>query len=663
MSIFRRLVHPSALFAQFLLLLLLMSCKATAQDGGKPKPADFGIKSKKALDLYLDGLQTAHHRDYAGALQLYDKAIDLEPAFADAFFQAAASAYALKDLQRTEVYAQKAQELLQEPHPQVYLFLAECAFKKDDFKTAAKHYDQFFSFNPPVNGPTYRIWDHNRKAAHFGAANATKRIQFEPENLGDNVNSIGEEYLPNLTADGQTIFFTSRRPGCTGGYQAEYRDFTEDFYYSEMVDGKWLPCKNLGPPVNTEFNEGAPSFSPDGQYVFFAACSRPGGYGDCDIYVSKLNGTTWSKPQNLGPIVNSPQWDSQPSISNDGKTLYFSSRRPGGKGAEDIWYTTLVNGFWTEPQNLGEPVNTAGAEVSPFIHADGRTLYFSSDEHPGYGALDLFLSKNSGNGWTKPENLGYPLNTSASEGNIFVDTKGESGYINSSREGGLGKSDIYKFRLDERIRPSYTTYVRGVVTDKATSKPLEAKVTFINVQTGDTIRSVSANAASGRYLLTLPLEQDYVAFVDKKGYLFHSQFFSLKDIDPKTTPYFDVNIRLEQPTVGLEIVMSAVFYETNKFKLLDASKPELEHLVQFLQQNRNLRVEIGGHTDNVGSDKDNQILSDNRANEVRKYLISRGIAADRIEARGYGESQPLSPIDSEAGRALNRRTVCKIIGV
>jgi outer membrane protein OmpA-like peptidoglycan-associated protein len=659
-----RSLRFGAIFTITLFLTLMgSSCAVRAQDGGKAKPADYGIKSKKALDLYFDGMEAAHYRDYGKAIQAYDAAIQLEPAFADAYFQAAASAYAMKDMDRTEAYATKAKELMKDPQPQVYLWLAEAAFKKDNFKVAAEHYDQFFSFNPPVNGPNYRMWDHNRKAAHFGAANAHKRIQFQPENLGENVNSIGEEYLPNLTADGQTIFFTSRRPGCTGGYQAEYRDFTEDFYYSEMVDGKWQPCKNLGPPVNTEFNEGAPSFSPDGQYVFFAACSRPGGYGDCDIYVSKLTGATWSKPQNLGPIVNSPQWDSQPSISNDGKTLYFSSRRPGGKGAEDIWYTTLVNGFWTEPKNLGEPINTAGIEVSPFIHADGRTLYFSSDEHPGYGALDLFFSKNTGAGWTNPENLGYPLNTSASEGNIFVDTKGEYGYINSSRAGGLGKSDIFKFTLDERIRPNFTTYVRGVVTDKITNKPLDAKVTFFNLATRDTVRAVGTNSATGRYMLTLPLDQDYAAFVDKKGYLFTSNFFSLKNIDPQKTPYFDVDIQLEPLTVGLEVVMSAIFYETNKYALLDASKPELEHLVSFLQVNKTLRVEIGGHTDNVGSDKDNQILSENRANEVRKYLISRGIKADRIEAKGYGESQPMSPLDTEAGRALNRRTVCKIIGV
>ncbi|MFM2377262.1 MAG: hypothetical protein RLZZ165_2359 [Bacteroidota bacterium] len=662
MSTFHNCLLNIKPLALTLLLALVCNCCATAQSG-KAKPADFGIKSRKALAAYYNGLEAAHNRDYANALDHYDEATKIEPRFAEAYFQAAASAYATRDMRRMEGYATKAKELMQNPPPQLFMFLAEAAFKKEDYKTAAEHYDKFFSFNPPVNGPSYRIWDHNRKSAHFGAANADKKIQFQPVNMGDNINSIGEEYLPNLTADGRTIFFTSRRPGCIGGYQAEYRDFTEDFYFSEMVDGKWQPCENLGPPVNTEHNEGAPSFSPDGQYVYFAACGRRGGYGDCDIYVSKLNGTTWSNPLNLGPIINSPQWDSQPSISSDGKTLYFSSRRPGGLGSEDIWYSQNVNGFWTEPKNLGEPVNTVGIEVSPFIHADGKTLYFSSDEHPGYGGLDLFIARNAGEGWTRPVNLGYPLNTSASEGNIFVDSKGETGLINSSREGGLGRSDIYQFKLDQSIRPDFTTYVRGIVTDKTTGKPLDANVTFINVTTGDTIRSVGTNSATGKYMLTLPLDQDYAAFVDKKGYLFHSKFFSLKGIDPKSTPFFEVDIQLEPLTIGLEVVMSTIFFETNKHAILDVSKPELEHMVSFLQTNKNLRVEIGGHTDNVGTEADNQILSESRAAEVRKYLISRGIKADRIESRGYGESQPLSTLDSETGRGLNRRTVCKVTGL
>ena len=644
-------------------MLLVGSCATIAQSSKKPKPSDFGIKSKKALSFYIKGQAQAKYRDYRKAIEMYDEAILIEPKFGDAYFQAGACAYAIHDYDRAYPYLIKTKELEKVPNPMLFFFLGECAFHKDSFRVAVDNYNEFLSYKRATPAKIRKTTELHRKNAAFALQAMKKAIKFEPINMGDNVNSIGEEYLPNLTADGQTIFFTSRRPGCTGGYNAQYRDFTEDFYYSERVDGKWQPCKNLGPPVNTELNEGAASFSPDGQYVFFASCGRKSGYGDCDLYVSKLTGATWSPPQNLGPMINSPQWDSQPSISNDGKTLYFSSTRPGGKGGQDIWFSRLVNNTWTEPQNLGEPVNTPGAEVSPFLHADGKTLYFASDTHPGFGGLDLFVTKNTGKGWARPENLGYPLNTSSSEGNIFVNTKGDLGFINSSREGGLGKSDIFQFELDERIRTNYTTYVRGKVTDKSTGKPLDAKVIFINLATRDTIRAVRTNSATGVYMLTLPLDEDYAAFVDQKGYLFVSQFFSLKDIDPKVTPYFDVDIELQPLKVGIDVVMSSIFYETNKFELLPTSRPELDHLLSFLLLNRKVRVEIGGHTDDVGTESDNKKLSQNRAMEVRKYLIEKGIKADRIEAQGYGESKPMVPNDSDAGRALNRRTVCRIIGV
>jgi outer membrane protein OmpA-like peptidoglycan-associated protein/Tol biopolymer transport system component len=657
-------LKKSHLFTLLLTLMLCLgSCATKAQGSGKPKPSDYGIKSKKALDAYLQGQSDAKNRDYKQAVKDYEAAIELEPNFGDAWFQAGACAHAMREFALGYKFLTKTKEIVPSPNPMLYLFLANCALELEKYDEAAKNYDEFLALKPTISANDLKNAERNRKNAHYGAAMMKNPVDFKAVNVGDNINSIGEEYLPNLTADGQTIFFTARRPGCTGGYSAEYSDFTEDFYFSEMVDGKWKPCANLGPPVNTERNEGAASFSPDGQFVFFAGCGRKDGYGDCDIYVSKLTGNVWSAPQNLGPIVNSPQWDSQPSISNDGKTLYFASTRPGGKGGYDIWYTTLEKNHWTEPKNLGEPINTEGSELCPFIHADGKTLYFSSDLHPGFGKLDLFVTRSQGNGWTQPQNLGYPINTSGSEGNIFVNTKGDVGYINSSKEGGLGKSDIYRFELDEKIRPSFTTYVRGIVTDKTTGKPLDAEVIFINVATRDTIRNVTTNSVTGKYQLTLPLEKDYAAFIDKKGYLFSSNFFSLKNVDPKTTPYYDVNIALEPLRPGIEVVMSAIFYETNKFMLLDASKPELEHMVYFLKLNKNLRVEIGGHTDNVGSDSDNLTLSQNRALEVRKYLIDRGIKADRIESKGYGETQPMTSNDTEEGRALNRRTVCKIIEI
>ena len=656
-------MRVSAWLFSLICCLLLGASLVQAQPVPKKKPSDFGIKSKKAFDFYERGIQEAQYRDYRKAVEMYQEALKIEPNFAEAYFQMGACYYALHEYKSAYEALGKAKSMIADPNPMLYYYFAESAFREDHFQEALDNYNKFLSLNPSVPKNIYQSAEKNKKSAEFAAKAVAKAIRFEPLNLGDSINSEGDEYLPYLTADGQTIFFTSRRPGCIGGYNREYRDYTEDFYYAVRKNGQWSRAENLGPPINTEMNEGAPSFSPDGQYVYFAACHRKDGYGDCDLFVSKLVGNKWSTPQNLGPIINTPAWESQPCISNDGRTLYFSSTRPGGEGGQDIWYSRLEKGRWTAPQNLGKPVNTPGSELSPFLHADGKTLYFSSDYHPGFGSLDLFTSSYDGQAWSNPVNLGYPLNSSAGEGNIFVSTKGDTAYINSSRVSGKGRSDIYVFELDPSIRPSYTTYVRGFVTEKGSKKPLEANVVFVNIATGDTIRAVATNSATGKYMLTLPLEQEYAAFVDKKGYLFASQHFSLKNINPAKTPYFDVDIELQALQVGIDVIMSSVFFETNKYNLLDASKAELDHLVAFMKLNSSMKVEIGGHTDNVGSDKDNEILAANRAQEVKKYLISKGIVAERVSSKGYGEREPIADNNVAEGRALNRRTVCKIIGM
>ncbi|MEM0999599.1 MAG: OmpA family protein [Bacteroidota bacterium] len=628
----------------------------------KEKPEDFGIKSKKALKAFQNGNAQTKFRDYFAAINLYKEAVEIEPTFGEAWLQMGASYFALRQYAQSYAALEQARDHLHTPNSVVYYYLGESALFQDKFNEALENYDQFLERKQPVPKRYRDTALKNREKAKMGVEALRNAITFKPVNLGRNINTQFSEYLPYLTADGQTIFYTARRPGSTGGFNREYRDYTEDFFFSTMKDGEWGPSQNLGAPVNTEMNEGAASFSPDGQYVFFTACSRKDGYGNCDIYVSKLDGDKWLEPRNLGPIINTPDWESQPCISNDGRTLYFSSNRPGGLGGYDIWYSTLEKGRWTEPQNLGAPINTEGTEVAPFLHADGMTLYFSSDKHPGYGKLDLFISKNTGEGWTTPANLGYPLNSSAVEGNIYITSDGTRGFINSSRDDPNGKSDIYMFELDERIRPNFTTYVRGVVTDVKTGDPLYARVTFINIETRDTIRSVRTNKSSGKFLLTLPMDQDYAAYVDRPGYLFASRFFSLKNINSEETPYYDVDITLDPLQVGIEVVMSAIFYETDKYDLLDRSKTELENLVQFMKQNSAVRIEIGGHTDDVGSDAYNLKLSQNRAGEVRKYLISRGISSARIDAKGYGETQPVTSETSEEGRARNRRTVCRIVG-
>ena len=488
-------------------------------------------------------------------------------------------------------------------------------------------------------------------------------MAFEPVNMGEAINSEQDDYLPYLTADDQYLLFTSRRPGSMGGYDPQLRGYPEDFYFSEYSSSaqSWSPAKNLGPPINSERNEGAPAISQDGRIIIFTTCDHPDGVGSCDLFYAVKEGEQWSEPRNMGPAINSESWDSQPCLSHDGKTLFFASNRPGGIGGRDIWYSELVSGRWTEAQNLAEPVNTPGHEAAPFLHADDMTLYFSSSFHPGFGGNDLFVTHREEQGWAAPQNLGYPLNTSAEESNIFVNASGQRGFINSTRDGGLGNSDIYEFTLDERIRPKIATFLRGITRDSLTEQPVYARIRLIDVESGDTIRQAFSDKTNGRFLLSLPMERNYAAFVEAKGYLFASKHFYLKN--PEEGVYFDLILDLLPIREGAKVTLNNIFFETGKYELKESSSSELEFLFTYLQRNPRIRIAIEGHTDDVGSAKDNLTLSQQRADAVRDYLIDAGIEPIRIQSKGYGESQPIAPNTSDENRAQNRRTAFRIVDI
>ena len=642
-----------------LLLILAVMLATLLLPAQKPKPADFGIKSKKALDYFLEGKQQAQWRDWYKAIDAYKEAVKLEPDFAQAHFELGVSSLVKEKYADALEHLEKAHQIGLEDYPGSVYYLAEASFFNEKYDQAAEMYEAFLSQG---QGRKQQIDIASLRLRHARfAREAIKRpVAFTPVNLGANINTDRDEYLPYLTADDQLLLFTSRRPGAVDGYNSRLKDYSEDFYFCEWIDGAWTPAVNLGPPINTIENEGASFLTQDGRTIYFTACNRPDGLGSCDIYVSYKDGNGWSEPENLGPRINTPSWESQPCLSHDGTMLYFASARPGGQGGRDLWRSRKVNGQWTEAQNLGPVVNTPGNEDAPFLHADGISLYFSSDYHPGFGSKDLFVSFQNENGeWTTPENLGYPLNTVADESNIFVSANGKRGFINSFRDGGFGRSDIYEFTLDERIRPKVATFLRGVTRDSITQTPVQAFIRLVDVESGDTIRQVLSGRSDGKFLMTLPLDRQYAAFVEAKGYLFASKDFYLKQLAEDT--YFDLVVDLVPIRKGVQVVLRNIFFESGKYELQETSEAELQFILRYLETNPGIRIEIQGHTDDVGSDAANLNLSQNRAESVRNYLITKGIDANRVQAKGYGETQPIAGNDSEAGRAQNRRTAFKIL--
>ena len=492
-------------------------------------------------------------------------------------------------------------------------------------------------------------------AVDYAANHSNSSYQFTPVNLGDSINTSSSEYYPSITINDSLFVFTRRGVG-----------IREDFVESTILPHhEYSKSKTISGSINEEPSKGAINISQDGDWLIFAGNFPSSGLGNFDLYISYQTPQGWSEPINLGPQINTEFWESSPSLSSDKNTLYFSSDRPGGYGGKDLYVSHhLSNGKWSEALNMGSSVNTTGDELAPFIHADNNTLYFTSDGLPGYGGSDLFVMRRKnapeshGDEWNAPENLGYPINTIENDGSLFIASNGVDAFYSSDRADSRGGLDLYRFELRADIRPARTLYVRGTVFNKKNNKGIPATVELIDNSTGQLSSKVQTDER-GDYLITLPVGKDYVFNVNRKGYLFYSDNFLLSQRAPDST--YEKNIPLQPIEVNASIILKNIFFETNKFQLDPKSQAELDKIIQLLTENPTLKIEISGHTDNVGKPSDNLSLSNNRAKSVVTYLIGKGIVSQRLVAKGYGETKPVAGNTTEEGRAKNRRTELKVI--
>jgi outer membrane protein OmpA-like peptidoglycan-associated protein/tetratricopeptide (TPR) repeat protein len=498
-------------------------------------------------------------------------------------------------------------------------------------------------------------------SCRFALSFPVTMFETEPKSAGDSVNTALDEYWPSVTGDGQQLIFT-REVKRAAGYGRDYnRDRQEDFYISTWsMKGYWGTARNAGAPLNTAGNEGAQSISSDGRSMFFTACDRNDGQGRCDIYFSSYDGTRWSPGINLGQPVNTAYWESQPSISPNGRMLFFVSNRPGGMGGMDIWYSILgSNGRWGRPVNPGKTINTSGDEFSPFIYFNGKTLYFSSNGRETFGGHDIYVTKmNPDSTWTAPENLGPPVNTPADETGLVIESSGKRAYFSSIREKDRGK-DIYYLDLPQRIQPEQVLYFRGYVKDKESGQPIVARYEVSDL-TRRTDVMTSVTDRMGEFFVCLPQGSSYGLNVTADGYMIFSENFDFAEGYTSAEP-FTKTIALNKVRKGEFMRMYNVFYNTDSWELLDASMPELEQLLEFLVVNHTVVIEVGGHTDSDGSEEHNQTLSEKRAESVREFLMKRGIDGKRIFSHGYGETTPVADNLTPAGKKLNRRTEITIL--
>ena len=652
---------------RFLLLIFVFINISLSFSQGSLPPGTYTSTNKKAIKYFEESKKMFQVRKDADAEKLIKKAIEEDPQFIEAHSAYADFLMGNNRIKEAIPLYEKAIQL----NPKIFIdnnyYLGGAYMSVGEYEKAIPCFEKIIKterINPNLKDEAA----HYIKNAQFGA-NAIKNPQpFKPVNVGAGINTVEYEYFPALSADGNTFLFTRNireGEGVTAPRQ-------EDFYVSKKVNGVWQTANPIT-SVNTAGNEGAPSLSADGEIMFFASCmemtgdygsSDRKGYGSCDIfYAQKINGK-WSKPRNAGSMINTKNWETQPSFSSDGKTLYFIRGMVARDGIKnpDIYSSTIgPDGKFSEPVKLSDNINTSMGEESVFIHPDNQTLYFSSEGHPGMGGLDIFVSKKQADGsWGKAVNLGYPINTFLDENSLLVDANGKLAYFASEREGGFGGLDIYQFELPESVRPEKITYVKGHTYNAKTKDNIEAIIELIDLETQQSVTSAYSNSA-GEFLVTLTSNHNYLVNVSKPGFLFYSDNFSLKDKVADYNKPYQLQIPLQPIDTGI-IELKNIFFDVNKWDLKAESKAELQKIIAFIKANPTLKIEFGGHTDNSGDKAFNKTLSNNRAKAIYDYVIEKGaIPAANLSYKGYGDTKPKAPNDTPENKAKNRRTELKIL--
>ncbi len=629
-----------------LLLLLPIASSVNAQWYNPDKV------NKKARAVYESAYDLAMQGDYNKSIEKIDEAIKAEPKFIEAYLSRAGIRAELKQYQLSVNDFEQAFSL-DSIFSETYLLPYSISLASiGSFEKALYAVNRFLTISS-LNKQSISAGEYRKSEYEFAVKYAKEHpdssYHFSPLNLGPGINTINHEYFPSLTIDGKKMIITRRVNN------------DEDFYVSEWKNGYWDTAHPVKGKLNTNLNEGAQTISQDGRWLIFTGCNYPEGLGSCDLYISylKKNGE-WTEAENMGAVINSEQWESTPSLSPDKKDLYFTSNRAGGYGGKDIWVSHRgSDGKWSTPENLGAKINTYGDETCPFIHADNITLYFNSDGHMGYGMSDLFLTRKNEEGkWILPVNLGYPINTTDDEGSLIVSSDGKTAYFASDKGSAENKIDIYSFQLRNDISANRTLWINGHVTDAKSKAGLPSNIILAETTQRNKKTTVQTDE-DGNFLITLPVGKDYSLEVNRKGYLFYSDHFTI-DKNPSDS-FFDLQVPLQAIAPGAAIVLKNIFFDSKSATLKNESEEELNLLAGLLKENPSLIIQISGHTDNVGKKEDNQLLSLNRAKAVVSYLTAKDIEPKRLIAKGFGDTRPIAENETEKGKSLNRRTEINVV--
>ena len=619
----------------------------------------FITPSKKVIKSFDQAYDLVYRRSYQSAISILNDIVEEEPFYGEARLLLGRAYFEREQYDKSEqVFADLKQECEAfSAEPSYYLGIIY--YFNENFDSAAS---QFQSYLDEGSGSTAKLAEATELLAQskFFAEMLSDPVPFDPQPVND-ICSEFDEYLPIISPDESIMLFTR------GSYVSDKRGYgsdkvrVEEFSISERQNGIFEMGAALPKPFNLGLREGGASISVDNNNIFVTICNAPDGYGSCDIYETEFKDGYWSDLRNCGPNINDSMWQSQVSLSADKKILYFSSNREGGFGGTDIWMSRKdSNGHWATAVNMGPLINTAGDDESPFIHPDDNTLYFSSTGHPGFGGQDIFFCRRDKfGGWMAPKNIGYPINTEYDDIGFFVSTSGKEAYFASNTLKGEGGWDIFGFPLYEGARPKKLLFMKGQIVDENGEVLKDVTIELKDLVTNE-IKSIDVDSVSGKYIINELFENDQLMVVNKDGYFYGAQV--LKRDDQSLSGPTQLDYKLQQLKVGSSYKINNILFDTDSYIIKERSKLELEGLVRFMELNENIRIQISGHTDNVGDETSNQQLSHNRAKAVKEFLVTKGITASRLTYKGYGELKPKFSNETDEGRSKNRRTEIMILG-
>ncbi len=610
----------------------------------------YSTNSKKAIKLYEEAQLLIRQRKITDAVEVLKGSVAKDNNFIEAHLKLAFSYELLRNVDAQQYHLEQIVRIdpNSSKYKNVYYSLGKVYFNQGNYELSREMLTKLERLgidNERIKSDVADLTEN----IQFAVESIKKPLDIHPQALSEILNAFPLQYFPVLTADENTIIYTAREG-------ISFHDDENIVISNKDEDGNWQQPISISPNINSQFNEGTCTISADGRTLIFTNCEGRQSLGSCDLFITYKTGDEWSVPKNLGKNINSRSWDSQPALSADGRKLFFVSNRGGGMGKRDIWMSQKdAENNWQKAVNLGYVINSTEDEVSPFIHVNGTTLFFASQGFPGFGGYDIYKSELSAIGWSQPVNLGYPINTHEDQVSLFVSTNGKNGYYSFERKG-QGKQNqslLYGFEFPPNsILENASIYLTGNVYDNDTKKPLDATIELYVLGSDTPTAIFTSDPITGKYYTILNTNRKIVLYIDREGYLFDSKLF---DLSVETDNAINRDIYLNPIKKGNSVRLNNIFFEVNSALLTTESITELNKLVRFLTLNPTTKITICGHTDNQGTTAYNMVLSENRARAVYDFLIKQDISANKLTFIGYGESKPIvENVDMDSMKA-NRR--------